>query len=287
MNAYYDLRKRVVINQPQDCCPFDKWVNSERNDCPCALHPEGFLVFLNSSEMSLNDEYFKSDPFGLKEDLDNVFQKRRIKCTIQLLNDHKHNHKGRLLDIGCGQGHLTNIIKSRFPLLDVYAIDHSISAISYANSNFKGISFSVADAFHPPFPDASFDIVVCNNLWEHVPDPINLANSIHRILKTDGVLIISTPSRYRLANIINMIKGKKGVLLNKYHITEYSVGQVIEQLNYSGFRVERIFSDPIRERKIGGRLFKTFLSALIRFFRSHHVLELTVFYSAVKRPSQK
>lgn len=287
MTGYYDLRKQVDINPPQDCSDFDVWINSEENDYSCALHPEGFPVFLHSDELSANDEYLKSDPFGLKEDLDTVFQKRRISCTIQLIKNHILHKNMRLLDIGCGQGHFTNVFKSEFPDMDVYALDHSISAIRYANKNFKDINFSVADAFQPPFADDSFDIVVCNNLWEHVPDPVKLAIAIYRILKTDGVLIVSTPSRYRLANIVNMIKGKKAVLLNKFHITEYSVGQVTEQLSYAGFSVERIFSEPIRERKIGGRLLKLFLSVLIRLFKSHHVLELTVFYAAIKLPSKR
>lgn len=285
MAGYYDLRKQVDIDPPQGCCAFDVWINSEENDYSCALHPEGFLVFLDRDELSANDEYLKSDPFGLKEDLDTVFQKRRINCTLQLIKNHILHKNMRLLDIGCGQGHFTNVIKSEFPDMDVYALDHSISAIRYANRNFKDISFSVADAFRPPFADASFDIVVCNNLWEHVPDPINLANSIYRILKTNGILIISTPSRYRLANIVNIIKGKGVALLNKYHITEYSVGQVEEQLNYSGFKVARIFSEPLREAKIGGRLLKFFLSLLLKIIKSQHIMELTVFISAIKLPS--
>ena len=68
--------------------------------------------------------------------------------------------------------------------------------------------------------------------------PLQMLKKIERSLKPGGHLIISTPSRYRLPNLIRVLVGKPIVLGSRQHVTEYSVGQVMEQLKYLGYEVE-------------------------------------------------
>ena len=112
-----------------------------------------------------------------------------------------------------------------------------MTAIEHANSTYNNIDFVVADAYQPPFEDKYFDIIVCNNIWEHVPDPLRLLSSIGRILKPNGQLVISTPSRYRIGNITRVCLGKEVTFMSKHHITEYTVGQIKEQLKFGGFSI--------------------------------------------------
>ena len=138
--------------------------------------------------------------------------------------------KPKILDIGCGEGHITAEIQKNFLGAEVSGLDYSISAISYAVEKFPGIDFCVADAYNPLYCDNYFDAVVCNNLWEHIPDPLALLKGMNRILKDGGYIILSTPSRYRFPNLLNVLRGKPPVFMSTHHVTEYSVGQVIEQL---------------------------------------------------------
>jgi hypothetical protein len=74
--------------------------------------------------------------------------------------------------------------------------------------------------------------------------------------------------------------------MSKYHVTEYSVGQVIEQLHYGKFEVVRVCSKPTKEKHTGFKqeilslLMNPVLSLLIKLNHSHHSLEGTVFYLA-------
>ena len=53
-----------------------------------------------------------------------------------------------------------------------------------------------------PFPDASFDHVFCIEVLEHVPNPFGAIAEIRRVLKSDGVLVLSVPNPYHVKELI-------------------------------------------------------------------------------------
>ncbi len=53
-----------------------------------------------------------------------------------------------------------------------------------------------------PFPDASFDHVFCIEVLEHVPNPFGAIAEIRRVLKNDGVLVLSVPNPYHVKELI-------------------------------------------------------------------------------------
>lgn len=284
MIEYYNLNNHTVININSECCSFEDWINNKGKGCKCCKHQNGFYIFLEPNELKLSDEYSISDPYTVIENFNSQFHQRRLDCTLELIDDYviNLNSNRKVLDLGCGQGHITNKIKEVYPTFELYGLDYSISAIDFANTKYKGIDFIVANAFYPPYEDEFFDIIICNNLWEHVPDPLSLLKSISRILKTNGLIIISTPSRYRLTNLLRTVMGKPIKFISNLHITEYSIGQVKEQLKSGGFEIQHVFSPSIREKRISFRILKVILKLYLRIIRSHHILEATAFYSAKK-----
>jgi len=283
MKEYYNLKRRAIIDLEKESCDFETW-NNNNDEFSCCRHPDGFYVFLNSDEIEFSDEYKENDPFTITENFKSDFHQRRLNCTIELVKNSKSSQNLKLLDLGCGRGHFTEKFKKEFPGYDVYGLDHSISAIDYANSNFQNIDFVVADAYYPPYFDEYFDIIILNNIWEHVPDPLNLLQSVNRILKPNGQLIISTPSRYRFINLIKVCLGKEISLISKHHVTEYTIGQVKEQLKFGGYEVTKVFSPSVKERRLIYGVLKFTIYILLKAIKSHHILEDTVFYSANKLP---
>jgi ubiquinone/menaquinone biosynthesis C-methylase UbiE len=283
MKPYYDVLKKRSINVERESCDIKTW-KDDGNKYSCAKHDKGFYVFLSGDEISTSDEYLEKDPYTVIENLNSSFHRRRLNCTVDLLKHSSFSQNQKLLDLGCGQGHFTNSIKKHFPNCEVFGLDYSISAIDYAHSNFENIDFVVADAYHLPYPPDFFDVIVLNNIWEHVFDPLNLLKSISRVLKTSGQLIISTPSRYRLTNLIKVLLGRRIVFVSEHHVTEYTVGQVVEQLEFGGYKVSRIYSPPIAEQRVLLRIVKPILASILKALGSIHVLEATVFYLAIKLP---
>jgi 2-polyprenyl-3-methyl-5-hydroxy-6-metoxy-1,4-benzoquinol methylase len=280
---YYSHRLGRHIDMENDGCPLDTWT-TQYSTASFALHPKGFPVFLPPDDIEMCDEYSEADPYAV--DLTaSEFHQRRAACTLELIrtaSDSFHQNP-RILDLGCGRGRITAQILKEFPHAEVSALDYSISAIEYATDHFSGIDFAVGNAYAPPYSARYFDIVVCNNLWEHVPDPLRMLHEVHQILRDLGHLILSTPSRYRLPNLVRVLRGKPVVLASDHHVTEYTVGQVIEQLRYGGFDVSRAYSKPMSRLGFKATASRALISRYLSLMNSHHNLEDTVFYLAQKR----
>ncbi|ESQ16685.1 MAG: methyltransferase domain-containing protein [Thiohalocapsa sp. PB-PSB1] len=278
---YFDYTKNQPINIEQDGCDLAEW-GRLYEDFRFARHPKGFNIFLPPDKLDASDEYSESDPYTLESDIESDFHRRRVELTLDLVTEAVSSIKDspQILDLGCGQGHITERIRQAVNAAQISGLDYSVSAVEYAHKNFPQIDFAVGDAYDSPYARQFFDVVVCNNLWEHVPDPLFLLNRVKQVIKPGGYLIVSTPSRYRLGNMVNVIMGKPVKFLSKFHVTEYTVGQVEEQLTYGGFKVKRIISRPISARSIKGKVAKWVLSQLISMVGSHHQIEATVFYLA-------
>ena len=94
--------------------------------------------------------------------------------------------RGRLLDIGCGQGRYND-------LLDRYADSRTgmePARQRYASGCLPGVWGS---GLSLPFGDACFDTVVSFQVLEHVPEPAQMVREISRVLKPGGCLILTAP----------------------------------------------------------------------------------------------
>ena len=274
---YYDHQRSCPIDLNKDGCDLNNW-KKLFGKALFAKHHKGFLVFLPPNKLESSNEYKESDPYTMNVDSD--FHKRRIECTLEMIREAAREIQipPRILDLGCGKGYITAKIKQANPDSDISALDYSLSAIEYAFDHFHEIDFVVGDAYESPYAENYFDIIVCNNLWEHVPDPLFLLNRISKIIKPSGFLLISTPSRYRLGNLLRVIRGKTVSLISEHHVTEYSVGQVFEQLHYGGFKIVRCFSKPLKKASFKAKIANMLFSFLILLTGSHHKLESTLFY---------
>jgi ubiquinone/menaquinone biosynthesis C-methylase UbiE len=98
----------------------------------------------------------------------------------------------RCLDVGCGSGNsYAHGIVSRGASWT--GVDVSANAVDAARRS--GLDARVIeDAAELPFPDASFDLVLCIEVLEHLFSPHKAAAEIRRVLKPGGRLVASTPN---------------------------------------------------------------------------------------------
>jgi ubiquinone/menaquinone biosynthesis C-methylase UbiE len=102
------------------------------------------------------------------------------------------------LDIGCSAGFMIDEF-SRHTRLSV-GIDIDKSALDEAKNTLKDRKAILAygDGLKLPFKDQSLDIVICNHIYEHVPDSSKLFGEIHRVLKHDGICYLAAGNRYNI-----------------------------------------------------------------------------------------
>lgn len=96
-----------------------------------------------------------------------------------------------LLDVGSSTGIMDDVLATRFK--EVLGIDIEKAAVRYAKQNFKrrNLKFKIDDAMNLSLGNDSFDIVICSQVYEHVPDPKKLFSEIYRVLKPGGICYLA------------------------------------------------------------------------------------------------
>ncbi len=109
----------------------------------------------------------------------------------------------RVLDIGCGTGRHT-AAAYQCPNISVFGADLNFEDVRQARDRMLfhehcGVhgggswQLSVSDIACLPFGDASFDLVICAEVLEHLADEKTAAAEIIRVLKPGGTLVVSVP----------------------------------------------------------------------------------------------
>ena len=131
-------------------------------------------------------------------------------CIDEVLKEisAKYKQKKRFLDVGCGDGTRT-VLFARFGR-EIFGVDRQ----DWRKKTFiNKIKFKKADFLKKTLPcaDKYFDIVFSFDVIEHLREPRIILREIHRLLKDDGILIISTPNRHRLAGLILLLLGLRKI----------------------------------------------------------------------------
>lgn len=102
---------------------------------------------------------------------------------------------GTILDVGAATGASGRLLRQRFRRAHVVSVDLSAAMLRQARSRktwFARLSFVQADANRLPLSDASFDLVVANQLLPWVPEPQMLFSEVARVLRRGGVFAFAT-----------------------------------------------------------------------------------------------
>lgn len=102
----------------------------------------------------------------------------------------------RILDLGCGTGSTTLLLKKAFPQAEVIGIDLSPYMLVVADDKAKqarlAIHFQQGNAEHTPFPDQSFDLVTASLLFHETPPDVSsvILRECFRLLTAGGEVLI-------------------------------------------------------------------------------------------------
>lgn len=102
----------------------------------------------------------------------------------------------KVLDAGCGTGYGLRILQEA-GVAQAVGVDISTDAVEQASQAISDERVEVlqADLKELPFSDGEFDLIVCFEVIEHVPERDAILDELARVLATEGVLCISTPNR--------------------------------------------------------------------------------------------
>src|SRR3546814_10696287 len=99
------------------------------------------------------------------------------------------------LDVGCGTGYLMHVLEGRRPEMKLTGVDFIID--SETRKRAHGISFHEANIERLPFPDKSFDTVICTHVLEHILDFWGALAELRRVAAKRLIIVVPQQREYR------------------------------------------------------------------------------------------
>ena len=176
-------------------------------------------------------------------------------CVREIAYEHWHRYAFALslvggkqvLDAACGEGFGAALLASKAG--SVMAIDIDPSSIEHATQRYgaqDNLSFRQDDVTQlDSLPDDSFDVIVSFETLEHVMEQDRMLAGFSRLLKADGILLVSTPDKKNYSDATGVV--------NPHHVCELYFSEFSELLDRH-FNAKKIYTQKL--------LFQSSLSAL-------------------------
>lgn len=195
---------------------------------------------------------FKSLLFSVFKPLENIFAYNRMRRNKWMIKQSKIILKdSKILDVGAGGcPHRKLFSHCKYFTQDFVQLSDSQiqNQVGYGKIDY------VSDIINIPVSDKSFDVVLCTEVIEHVPDPISAIKEISRILKPGGVLLISAPLQ-------------SGLHQEPYHFyggfTKYWYKKFLTENNFSEITIDPNGSLYTTYFSLGMTKFKSFLEIMV------------------------
>ena len=99
-----------------------------------------------------------------------------------------------VLEIGCGSGIISHEISKIVKRMIATDVSNEALYTSLRKDSLP-FHFTLSDGSYLPYRNNSFDIVICNEVIEHVSDQEKLVDEIYRVMKSEGLCYIATPNK--------------------------------------------------------------------------------------------
>lgn len=139
------------------------------------------------------ESYWKDAPqrYGA-DDAGAISEHGNLDPAVQALYERLIPRGARVLDVGCGDGRTSG---SWLTANGRAYVGVDVSETGVESARARGLEAQrIEDAAQLPFPDGSFDAIVCTEVLEHLFLPQQAAAEMRRVLKDGGVLIATVPN---------------------------------------------------------------------------------------------
>jgi ubiquinone/menaquinone biosynthesis C-methylase UbiE len=158
-----------------------------------------------------------------------------------------------VLDAGCGNGLFALTIGSITSAGKIFGVDIDVQRVERANARAKmlgldgRVSFEVQDLVALSFDDASFDLITCADVIEHIQEDERAIAELYRVLRPNGKLVLSTvtPAKEQRSFVYRVTAQEHGHVREGYSKTDLlrlvqNAGYVVERFHWSDRYLDRL-----------------------------------------------
>jgi len=153
----------------------------------------------------------------------------RHREIVRIIKERKR--AGKILDLGCGEGHILQMLPDFY---EKYGSDVSDVALSLIKD--EKIHKKACD-LNQDFPfDLNFDVIIASEVLEHLGNPYNVLEKVKEHLAKDGLFLVTTPSVTLWKHRLQLLRGR----FPKYdpsHINFWDIDSFAELLRNYGYKI--------------------------------------------------
>lgn len=136
---------------------------------------------------------------------------------------------GRAIDVGCGMGGNTAVLRE----LGWQAVGVEYTTVGCAIAASRGIPVLRGDGRSLPVADASVDLVMSTDAWEHIDDDVAVARETARVLRPGGRLLVAVPAGMALWSGHDVALG---------HVRRYERDELAARIEGAGLVIDDLWS---------------------------------------------
>jgi len=108
----------------------------------------------------------------------------------------------RVLDAGCGEGFVLSEFKNRDIGNELEGIDCSEQALDIGRKLFPHLILKHGNIYHLPYEDNTFDLVLCNEVLEHLAEPEKALNEVVRVSRQYCLFSVPNEPLFMISNLL-------------------------------------------------------------------------------------
>jgi 2-polyprenyl-3-methyl-5-hydroxy-6-metoxy-1,4-benzoquinol methylase len=150
----------------------------------------------------------------------------------------------RVLEIGCGEGAFSATVKERTGA-EAWGIELNVQAAERARAVIDRVLVGDANERIAELPDTYFDAIVCNDVLEHLVDPVGTLTQLRRKLKPEGIVVASIPN-IRFLPALSKVVFRKDFpqedfgIFDRTHLRFFTRKSIVRMFKTAGFTMRRI-----------------------------------------------
>jgi 2-polyprenyl-3-methyl-5-hydroxy-6-metoxy-1,4-benzoquinol methylase len=150
------------------------------------------------------------------------------------------SRRSRVLEVGCGEGRFSAAIEG---VAELWGVEPDPEAAAVASRKMKTVLVGTYEAVQAELPDAYFDLVICNDVIEHMADHDLFLAEIKQKLAPRGVIVGSVPNVRYFKNLLDLLvlkdwHYKDSGILDCTHLRYFTIKSLRRSLLGAGYRID-------------------------------------------------